>query len=99
MTQNKYVTSTCIANIQRNLNEQAIPQFKDLKTKVDATDVGFPGFGALGLPFAAKYSSTQDDVKKLVDDAVAALAAWVDALETVKKNWRDAEEASKVKYS
>ncbi|MFD0887460.1 hypothetical protein ACFQ08_23190 [Streptosporangium algeriense] len=98
MSQNIYVTSTCIANIQRNLNERVAPAFEDLKTKVGETDVGFPGFGILGLAFGSAYESTQRDVKQSVADATAAVNAWIGALETIKQNWKDAEEASKVTY-
>ncbi|MER7207263.1 hypothetical protein [Streptosporangium sp. NPDC000239] len=99
MSQNIHVTSTCIANIQRNLNERVVPAFEDLKTKIDETNVDSPGFGLLGLAFGGAYESTQRDVKKSVEDATAAINAWVGALETIKQNWRDAEDASKVTYS
>ncbi|MBB4918665.1 hypothetical protein ACFY19_39820 [Streptosporangium saharense] len=99
MSQNIHVTSACIANVQRNLTERVIPEFQQLKTKVDSTDVDFPGFGVLGLPFGSVYNARQEDIKKMVEDAIGALDAWIAALETIKQNWKNAEKANEVTYS
>ncbi|MGV9772952.1 hypothetical protein [Streptosporangium sp. NPDC003464] len=98
MAQDKYVTSSAIANIQRNLGERVIPGLHELKKDIDSTDVGFPGFGLLGMLMGSKYAQTQDDIKQMVDDAVTTVDAWISALETIKKNWRDAEDANTVVY-
>ncbi|GGL56096.1 hypothetical protein [Planomonospora parontospora] len=98
MSQDKYVTSSCISNIQRNLDDKVLPALRDLREDIDSTDVGFPGFGVLGVVFGGKYSDVQEDVRKMTDDAVSTVEAWVIALETIKRNWRAAEESSAVVY-
>ncbi|MEW9551353.1 hypothetical protein [Nonomuraea sp. NPDC050783] len=98
MAQDKYVTSKTIADIQRNLREYLLPGLERLKSSVDSTAVPFPGFGTLGVLLVGKYDSTRDDVKHYVDDAIETINNWIEALETIKKNWREAEEASKVVY-
>ncbi|GAA0846664.1 hypothetical protein ACFQVD_40055 [Streptosporangium amethystogenes subsp. fukuiense] len=98
MAQDKYVTSSSIGNIQRNLGEKVIPGLRELKSDIDSTDVGFPGFGLIGALTGSKYSQTQDDIKNMVEDAITSVEAWIAALETIKKNWRAAEDASTVVY-
>ncbi|MFJ2029249.1 hypothetical protein [Streptosporangium sp. NPDC087985] len=98
MTQDRYVTSTCITNIQRNLNDKLLPSLKQLKKDVDSTSVSFPGFGTIGVLLIGKYGSTQNDIRRMVDDAIATVEAWIESLETIKKNWREAEEKSIVVY-
>ncbi|WP_433365995.1 hypothetical protein [Streptosporangium sp. CA-115845] len=99
MAQDKYVTSSCIANIQRNLGEYAIPRFEAFQTSIDDTDVSFPGFGTIGLLLGNQYGDAQGGVKKATGDCITALRGWVTSLETIEKNWKAAEEASTVKYS
>lgn len=65
---------------------------------MDSTDVASPGFGALGLLFANKYGGIQDDIRNCGSDAIKTVENWIDALETIKKNWRAAEDASTVVY-
>ncbi|MCK2212588.1 hypothetical protein MF672_002050 [Actinomadura sp. ATCC 31491] len=98
MAQDIHVTSKTIADIQRNLREYVIPGLERLKGTVDSTHVPFPGFGTLGLVLVGKYDSVRDDVKGHVDEAIETIGKWIEALETIKKNWRDAEDASKVVY-
>ncbi|MEV4250980.1 hypothetical protein AB0J63_47290 [Streptosporangium canum] len=98
MTQDKYVTSSCIEKIQRNLNEETIPAFVQLKSDINNTNIGFPEFGVLGAALSYKYGAAQNDIKEFADSAIDVLKAWIEALETIQGNWRDAEEASTVKY-
>ncbi|MFG1704808.1 hypothetical protein ACFLIM_16605 [Nonomuraea sp. M3C6] len=98
MAQDIHVTSQTIADIQRNLHEKVIPSLERLKTSVDSTDVPFPGFGSLGFVLIGKYDGVRDDVKGYTQDAIDAVSKWIDDLETVKKNWRAAEDASTVVY-
>ncbi|MEV7011072.1 hypothetical protein [Streptosporangium sp. NPDC051022] len=98
MTQDRYVTSTCIANIQRNLGEKVLPSLRRLKQDVGSTDVDFPGFGTLGAVLIGKYGGVQDDVRGMVEDSIDTVEAWIAALETIKRNWRLAEENSAVVY-
>ncbi|MBG0815335.1 hypothetical protein [Planomonospora sp. ID82291] len=98
MSQDKYVTSTCISNIQRNLDDKVLPALRDLRKDIDSTGVGLPGFGLLGMVFGGKYDGVQEDVRKMTDEAVSTVEAWVAALETIKRNWRAAEENSTVVY-
>jgi hypothetical protein len=93
-----HVTSNTITTIQSNLREYLIPGLRDLQSSVDATDIAWPGFGTLGLVFGGKYESMRSDVKQYVEDAITTVENWIDALETIKKNWRDAEDASTVRY-
>jgi hypothetical protein len=98
LAQDIHVTSKAIADIQRNLREYVIPGLERLKSSVDSTHVPFPGFGTLGFLLIGRYDDVRDDVKGYVDDAIDTLDAWIKALETIKNNWRDAEDASKVVY-
>ncbi|MFI7445831.1 hypothetical protein [Nonomuraea indica] len=98
MAQEIHITSTAIAGIQRNLQDYLIPELRQLNEKVDSTDVPFPGFGTLGLLMAAFYGTVQDDVKRNVDDACETIELWITDLETIKKNWREAELNSTVVY-
>ncbi|WP_327589356.1 hypothetical protein OHA25_21920 [Nonomuraea sp. NBC_00507] len=98
MAQDIHITSKTIADIQRNLREYVIPGLERLKSSVDSTDVPFPGFGTLGFVLIGKYDGVRDDVKNYADDAIDTVVKWIDALETIKKNWRDAEDASTVVY-
>ncbi|NJP95965.1 unnamed protein product [[Actinomadura] parvosata subsp. kistnae] len=99
MAQEIYVTSAAISSIQHHLDETFIPALEALKKTIDDTDVPAPGFGMpLGLALSQAYGARQDDVRGAVDKAVKTVEAWVTALETIKKNWRDAEESSTVVY-
>ncbi|MEV1174308.1 hypothetical protein [Nonomuraea sp. NPDC049784] len=98
MSQDIYVTSTTIASIQSNLNEYVIPALERLKGSVDSTGVPWPGFGSLGFILVGKYDDVRHDVKGYADDAIETIHNWIDALETIKKNWRAAEDASTVVY-
>ncbi|MEU7987072.1 hypothetical protein ACFV0L_36700 [Streptosporangium canum] len=98
MTQDKYVTSSCIEKIQRNLDVETVPAFRQLKSDINDTSIGFPEFGVLGAALSYKYGAAQNDIKEFVDSAIDALEAWIEALEIIQRNWRGAEEASTVKY-
>jgi hypothetical protein len=98
MSQDIHVTSTCIGKVQSNLNEKLIPALKDLKKDVGNTGVAFPGFGTQGLIFGGKYSDVQHNVRGAVQDAIETVEAWIEALETVKRNWIQAENNSTVVY-
>jgi hypothetical protein len=98
MAQDIHVTSKAIADIQRNLSEKVIPELEALKSIVDDTGVAAPGFGVLGLLLMGKYGDIQNDVRTYVDDAIETVDTWINALETIKQNWRDAEDASTVQY-
>jgi hypothetical protein len=98
LAQDIHVTSKTIADIQRNLREYVLPGLERLKTSVDSTHVPFPGFGTLGFVMAGKYDSVRDDITGHVDEAIETVGKWIEALETIKKNWRAAEDASTVVY-
>ncbi|PZG20693.1 hypothetical protein [Nonomuraea aridisoli] len=98
MAQDIHVTSKTIADIQRNLREYVIPGLERLKTSVDSTAVPFPGFGTLGVVLIGKYDGIRDDVRAHATEAIDTIEKWIDALETIKKNWRAAEDASTVVY-
>lgn len=98
MSQDIHVTSKTIADIQRNLRERVLPGLERLKGSVDSTHVAFPGFGTLGLVLVGKYDGVRDDVKGYADDAIETVTKWIDALETIKTNWREAEDKSTVVY-
>jgi hypothetical protein len=98
LSQEIHVTSSAIADIQRNLGETFIPALRELKGHVDSTSVPFPGFGSLGLLMIGKYGGTQNDVRGMVDDAIDTVEKWIEALETIKKNWVKAELNSTVVY-
>ncbi|MEU7895537.1 hypothetical protein AB0B45_22105 [Nonomuraea sp. NPDC049152] len=98
MAQDIHVTSTAIASIQRNLTEKVLPALRRLKQEIGSTDVGFPGFGTLGLVMIGQYSHTQDDVRRYIDEAIDTVLEWIKALETIKTNWLKAELNSTVVY-
>ncbi|MGP3960170.1 hypothetical protein ACTWPT_29600 [Nonomuraea sp. 3N208] len=98
MAQDIHVTSKAIADIQRNLNEYVIPGLERLKSSVDSTHVPFPGFGTLGFVLIGKYDLVRDDVKAYADDSIETVRNWIMALETIRTNWRAAEDASEVGY-
>lgn len=98
MSQDIHVTSKAIADIQRNLREYVIPGLKQFRSNVDSTHVAFPGFGSLGSLLMGKYGGIQDDVRNYASDAIETVENWIEALETIKKNWRAAEDASTVVY-
>ncbi|WP_285707223.1 hypothetical protein [Microtetraspora sp. NBRC 16547] len=98
MSQDIHVTSTCITNVQRNLNEYLLPALKELKKDIGSTDVGFPGFGTLGAVMLGRYGDVQHNVRGRTEDAIETVEAWIEALETIKKNWIQAENNSTVVY-
>lgn len=93
-----HVTSKAIASIQSNLREYLIPGLREFQSSADSTEISWPGFGTLGLIFGGKYDSTRDDVKQYAEDAITTVENWIDSLETIKQNWRAAEDASTVRY-
>jgi hypothetical protein len=98
MAQDIHVTSKAIADIQENLRDYVIPGLGRLKSSVDTTNVAFPGFGTVGLLLMGRYGDIQNDVRAYADDAVETIESWIEALETIRQNWRDAEDASTVEY-
>ncbi|GAA4189095.1 hypothetical protein GCM10022252_25420 [Streptosporangium oxazolinicum] len=99
MTQEKYVTSSAIESIRKEIEEDVIPRIRELHAMLGDTTVGFPGWGAVGeLAVGMRYREVQRDVGEKFDDAVEVLESWTAALTTARVNWRTAEDNSTVVY-
>ncbi|MFC5751497.1 hypothetical protein [Actinomadura rugatobispora] len=93
--QEKYVTSEGIESIRVTLQQEAIPFFQQVKKMVGETDVGFPGFGLLGMiAISPTYNNVQTEMERYMQDAVDVMEAWRTALEDIKRVWRAAEDYS-----
>ncbi|SNS76799.1 hypothetical protein SAMN05421812_101712 [Asanoa hainanensis] len=89
----KHISSEAINAIADHLRQQvaAGPNgVAEIEAKLPATEVGFPGFGVVGIPLDIAYSGFRDRfadslaaVKASVDDYIAELGrarvAWVEA--------------------
>ncbi|GAA3413915.1 hypothetical protein [Streptosporangium vulgare] len=99
MTQERYVTSTAIESIRKEIEEDVIPKIRELHAMLGDTTVGFPGWGAVGeVAVGMRYREVQRDVGEKFDDAVEVLESWTVALTTARVNWRTAEDNSTVVY-
>ncbi|GGL14913.1 hypothetical protein Sme01_16210 [Sphaerisporangium melleum] len=99
MTQERYVTSEAIGSIIHEINEDVLPAIKEWRSMIDSTDVGFPGWGALGeVVVGLRYTQIQDDVREKLTEAIAVLETWTHQLETARRNWRTAEDRSTAVY-
>ncbi|MET8138838.1 hypothetical protein ABZU32_00870 [Sphaerisporangium sp. NPDC005288] len=99
MVQERYVTSEAIQSIINEINEDVIPAIKEWRAMVDSTEIGFPGWGALGeVVIGLRYDHLQDDVRAKLSEAVSVLETWTHQLDTARSNWRTAEERSTAVY-
>ncbi|MEU8382581.1 hypothetical protein [Streptosporangium sp. NPDC048865] len=99
MTQEKYVTSTAIESIRKEIEEDVIPRIREMHAMLGDTTVGFPGWGAVGeVAVGMRYREVQRDVGEKFDAAVEVLESWTSALTTARVNWRTAEDNSTVVY-
>jgi hypothetical protein len=97
--QERYVTSAGIESVRKKIDTDAKQFFADVKGYVDDTDVSFPGWGVLGsLIIGIRYGKIQDDVRGLMDNGHDTMDAWSTALDTIKKNWKKAEDSSTAVY-
>lgn len=97
--QERYVTSAAIESVRKKIETDAKQFFEDVKGYVDDTDVPGPGWGALGtLVIGLRYAEIQNDIRRLMNDGRDTMDAWCGALDTMKKNWRKAEDASTAVY-
>jgi hypothetical protein len=89
----KHISSDAIEAVATYLREEVADGENGVagaKAQLPATEIGFPGFGVVGIPLAVSYGdlrqrfeATLDEVGRTVDDYVAELgkarAAWIEA--------------------
>ncbi|MFF4773027.1 hypothetical protein [Microtetraspora fusca] len=97
--QDRYVTSNGIHKLRNRLADDVIPQFEKRRSQVDETvlgpwDLGMSG-SAIILP---TYESAVVRARGHLDDAIDTAQKWMEQLGIAAANWRDAEDASTVKY-
>ncbi|WP_214414281.1 hypothetical protein [Sphaerisporangium fuscum] len=98
--QDRYVTSKAIDGVIHQIDDTLLPWLQELHDMVDATTVGFPGFGLVGeVVFGFLYRAKQNDVRGEFKEAMTVAHGWTENLGTAKKNWRAAEDASTVVYT
>ena len=99
MGQERYVTSAAIESIIKEIDEHVTPAIKEWRALVDTTEVGFPGWGAIGeIVIGFRYRQVQGDVRQKFDEALGVLATWTHQLDTAKRNWHTAEDQSTAVY-
>ncbi|MEV1005637.1 hypothetical protein [Nonomuraea sp. NPDC050202] len=94
-----HVTSSSIANLRGRVEQELKANLGFVKSLCDNTSVASPGFGLLGdLVLGGTYESVREWAEKQLGAAEAVCDGWSAALTQAERNWRTAENASKVRY-
>ncbi|SEG79440.1 hypothetical protein SAMN04489712_112216 [Thermomonospora echinospora] len=99
MTQDRHVTSEGIGKVRAKVVGDLKRMIDEMRTDIDSTDVGPPGFGLLGeIVFGWKYREIQEHCREILGQAGETLDAWGTSLTVIQQNWRNAENANTVQY-
>lgn len=93
------VTSTSIAHLRGRVEGELKVNLSFVKSLCGDTGVAAPGFGLLGdRVIGGSYEGVRAWAEKQLGEAVAVCDSWSAALAQAERNWRTAENASKVRY-
>ncbi|MFI6391847.1 hypothetical protein ACIBHY_38830 [Nonomuraea sp. NPDC050547] len=97
--QDVYVTSSSIAHLRTRLDNELAVAVTFVRDLVGTTGVDGIGFGAFGgMIMGGAYEELRAWADTTLGDAKGAVDGWSSGLEQARRNWRTAEEASKVRY-
>jgi hypothetical protein len=77
-----------------NLVSQPGAKMTEAATKTSQIQVGFPGFGVLGLPLSATHDSVRQSAVKYLVDGHDTIADWKKNLYGNAANWDGADASS-----
>src|ERR1700731_1816033 len=92
-----HVTSKAIRKCGKSLSTEVKPLAIGAKNDVDKTEVGFPGFGLIGLGIQAGYHEIQTYARNYLQAAADCLERFHTQLNDVATNWEKAKDSSTVK--
>ncbi|NUR84041.1 MAG: hypothetical protein HOY71_08135 [Nonomuraea sp.] len=94
-----HVTSASIGHVRDRVDSELKPALDLVKGLCGKTGVDGVGFGLLGeLLIGGSYESMQRWAESQLAGAERACDGWSSALDLARRNWRAAEDASKVRY-
>ncbi|WP_433353230.1 hypothetical protein ACQP25_07945 [Microtetraspora malaysiensis] len=97
--QDRYVTSNGIKKLANRLTDDVIPQFEKRRSQVEETVLGPWDLGMSGsVIILPTYEAAIVRARGHLDDAIGTAQKWTVQLGVAAANWRDAEDASTVKY-
>jgi hypothetical protein len=95
----KHISSDAIGAIATYLSSYALDGpsgVPSIQRRVDQTDVGFPAFGVIGMPFHTAYGHAQEGVRTALDEVTKSIKDYITELDAAKKAWIAAEDANTV---
>jgi hypothetical protein len=95
----KHISSDAINAIAAHLGQQvaAGPNgVPDVRAQLPATEVGFPGFGVVGIPLDIAYSGFRDRFAASIDEVSRSIDDYIAELGRARDAWIEAENASTV---
>lgn len=94
-----YVTSTAITHLRSRVDNELAVAVDFVRDLVGTTQVDGLGFGLFGgLIMGGAYEELRTWADTTLGEAGGAVDGWSAGLEQARRNWRTAEEASKVRY-
>ncbi|MBB5074873.1 hypothetical protein [Nonomuraea endophytica] len=97
--QEVYVTSSAIAHLRSRVDNELAGAVTFVRDLVETTRVDGIGFGPLGgLIMGGAYEDLRDWADSTLGEARGTVDGWSSGLELARRNWRTAEDASKVRY-